>query len=95
MLLLLLIDYFHLFVNYIHNVSPQEEVADMWHIKELDANVGIQSFTRYTTKNNWDEFQYVLIPCTNILYMLHNVMLKHLKTNLNQMFISQTTSSLP
>jgi hypothetical protein len=49
MLLLLLIDCFHLFVGCIHNVLPQEEVADMWHIKELEANLGIQSFTRYAT----------------------------------------------
>jgi hypothetical protein len=47
MLLLLLINCFHLFVDYIHNVSPQKEVANMWHIKESEANVGIQSFTRY------------------------------------------------
>jgi hypothetical protein len=49
MLLLLLIDCFHLFVDCIHNVSPQEEVANMWHIKESEVNVGIQSFTRYAT----------------------------------------------
>jgi hypothetical protein len=67
----------------------------MWHIKESKANVSIQLFTRYAIENNWDEFQHVLIPCTNILYMLHNVMLKHLKMNLNQMFISHTTSLLP
>jgi hypothetical protein len=91
MLLLL----YHLFVNCIHNVSPQEEVAHMWHIKESRANVGIQLFTRYATKNNWDEFWYVLTQCTNIFYMLHNVMLKHLKMNLNRMFISHTTSLLP
>jgi hypothetical protein len=40
---------------------------------------------------NCDEFQYVHIGCTNII----NVVLKHLKMNLNQMFIGQTTSSLP
>jgi hypothetical protein len=95
MLLLLLIDFFHLFINCIHNVSPQKEMAYMWHIKELEANVGIQLFTRYVIEENWDEFQYVLIPCTNILYMLHNVMLKHLEMNLNPMFINQTTFSLP
>jgi hypothetical protein len=49
MFLLLLINYFHLFVGCIHNVSLQEEVAYMWHIKELMENVGIQSFTRYAT----------------------------------------------
>jgi hypothetical protein len=49
MLLLLLIDCFHLFVDCIHHVSPQEEVINMWHIKELEANVGILSFTRYAT----------------------------------------------
>jgi hypothetical protein len=42
MLLLLLINCFHLFVDYIHNVSFQEEVVDMWHIKKSKANVGIQ-----------------------------------------------------
>jgi hypothetical protein len=45
-----------LFIDYIHNVSPQKEVANMWHIKDLEANVGIQSFTKYATQNNWDEF---------------------------------------
>jgi hypothetical protein len=49
MLLLLLMDCFHLFVDFIHIVSPQEEVVDTWHIKELEANVGIQSFKRYAT----------------------------------------------
>jgi hypothetical protein len=49
MLLLLLIDFFHLFIDCIHNVSPQEEVADMWHIKKSEANLGIQTFTRYAT----------------------------------------------
>jgi hypothetical protein len=58
MLLLLLIDYFHLFVNCIHNVSLQEEVVDMWQIKESKANVGIQSFIRYVILKNWDESQY-------------------------------------
>jgi len=41
MLLLFLIDFFHLFVDFIHNVSPQKEVVDMWHIKESELNVGI------------------------------------------------------
>ncbi len=49
MLLSLFIDCFHLFVDCLRNVSPQEEVVDMWHIKESKANVGIQSFTRYAT----------------------------------------------
>jgi hypothetical protein len=49
MLLLLLIDFFHLFVDCIHNVSFQEEVVDMWHMKESKVIIGIQSFTRYAT----------------------------------------------
>ncbi len=32
---------FDLFVDSIHDVSPQEEVADLWHINELEANNGI------------------------------------------------------
>jgi hypothetical protein len=95
MLLLLLLYYFHLFINFIHNVPLQKEMANLWHTNESKVNVGIQSFTRYAILNNWDEFQYVIIPCTNILYMLHNVLFKHLKMNLNRMFINQTTSSLP
>jgi len=39
MLLLLLLGCFDLFVNFIHNVAPQEEVIDLWHIKESKANV--------------------------------------------------------
>jgi hypothetical protein len=49
MLLLLLLNYFHLFIDPIHNVAPQEEVADLWHTKELKANFGIWTFTRYVT----------------------------------------------
>ncbi len=49
MLLLFIIDCFHLFVDCIHNVSLQEEVVDMWHIKESKANVSIPSFTRDAT----------------------------------------------
>jgi hypothetical protein len=41
MLLLFLIDCFHLFVYCIHNVSLQEEVVDIWHIKESKANISI------------------------------------------------------
>jgi hypothetical protein len=41
MLLLLVLGCFDLFVDSIHNVSLQEEVVDLWHIKELKANVGI------------------------------------------------------
>jgi len=49
MLSLLLLGCFHMFVNSTHNVSPQKEVANWWHIKESKANVGIWSFTRYAT----------------------------------------------
>jgi len=41
MLLLLLLCCFDLFVNSTHNVAPQEEVIDLWHIKKSKANVGI------------------------------------------------------
>jgi len=47
MFLSMLLGFFDLFVDFIHNVTPQEEVANMWHIKESKANVGIWSFTRY------------------------------------------------
>jgi hypothetical protein len=47
MLSLLSLGCFHIFVNSTHNVSPQKEVANLWHIKESEANVGIWSFTRY------------------------------------------------
>jgi hypothetical protein len=33
-MLLLLLYCFHLFVNSIHNVPPQEEVVDSWHKNE-------------------------------------------------------------
>jgi hypothetical protein len=56
MLLFLVLGRFDLFVDFIHNVAPQEEVANMWHIKESKANVGIWSFTRYATLKDWDEF---------------------------------------
>jgi hypothetical protein len=56
MLLLLALGCFDLFVNPIHNIAPQEEVANLWHIKESKANVGIWSFIRYATLKNWDEF---------------------------------------
>jgi hypothetical protein len=49
MLLLLLLCHFDQFVNSIHNVAPQEEVVDLWHIKKSKANVSIWSFTRYAT----------------------------------------------
>ncbi len=41
MLLLLLLGHFDQFVNFIHNVTPQEEVVDLWHIKKLKKNVDI------------------------------------------------------
>jgi hypothetical protein len=56
MLLLLVWSCFDLFVDYIINVAPQDEVVDMWHIKESKANVGIWSFKRYATLKDWDEF---------------------------------------
>jgi hypothetical protein len=70
MLLLLLLCCFDLFVNLIPYVALQEKVANLWHIKESKSNVNIWSFTRYATSTNWDEFQYVLIPCTNLMYVL-------------------------
>jgi hypothetical protein len=92
----LLLGCFHIFLDSTHNVSLQKEVADLWHAKESKANVGIRSFTRHVTLKDWDEFQYVLIPCTNLACMCCNLFfLKHLKLNLNQMFINQTTFSLP
>ncbi len=45
-------------------------------------------------KSQNNEFQYVLIPCTNIIQVLQCVA-KHQKMNLNQMFIGQTAFSLP
>jgi len=56
MLLLFLLCCFDLFVNSTNNVAPQEEVVDLWHIKESKANVGIWSFTRYGTLKDWDKF---------------------------------------
>jgi hypothetical protein len=56
MLLLLFLNCFDLFVDSIHNVSPQEEVAHLWHINESKANVHIWSFTRCATSKHWDEF---------------------------------------
>jgi hypothetical protein len=41
MLLLLFLSCFDLFVDFIHNVLPQEEVENLWHIKESKTNVGI------------------------------------------------------
>jgi hypothetical protein len=41
MLLLQVLCFFDLFVDSIHNVALQEEVANLSHIKELKANVGI------------------------------------------------------
>jgi hypothetical protein len=56
MLLFLVVDCFDLFVDSIHDVARQEEVADLSHIKESKANVGIWSFTKYATSKDWDEF---------------------------------------
>jgi hypothetical protein len=56
MLLLLVLCYFDLFVDSIHNVPFQEEVTNLWHIKESKENVGICSFTRYATFKYGDEF---------------------------------------
>jgi hypothetical protein len=69
MLLLLLLCCFDLSVNSIHNIAPQEEVVDLWHIQESKTNVGIWSFTRYGILKDLDKFQYVLIPCTNLMYV--------------------------
>jgi hypothetical protein len=49
MLLLLLLLFFHLFVDSLHDVPPQEEVVDLWHENQLKANVGIWSFIMYAT----------------------------------------------
>jgi hypothetical protein len=57
----MLIFHFHCFANSVHNVPPEEEVADLWHTNESKANVGIWSFTRYAILKYYDEFQYVLI----------------------------------
>jgi hypothetical protein len=56
MLLLLSLGCFDLFVDSIHNVAPQNEIADLWDIKESKTNVSIWSFTRYATLKDWDEF---------------------------------------
>jgi hypothetical protein len=56
MLLFMLLSCFDLFVDFIHNVSFQEKVAHLWHIKESKANVHIWSFTRCATSKHWDEF---------------------------------------
>jgi hypothetical protein len=56
MSLFLALGCFDLFVNFIHNVAPEEKVVDLWHIKESKANVGIWSFIRYATLKDWDEF---------------------------------------
>jgi hypothetical protein len=37
-------------------MTPQEEMTNMWHIKESKANVGIWSFTRHGTLKDWDKF---------------------------------------
>jgi hypothetical protein len=96
MLLLLLLGRFDQFVNFIHNVTPQEEVVDLWHIKKLKKNVDILSFTRYATLKDWGEFQYVFIPCTNLVCMCCNVLFqKHMKMNFNKLFTNQSTSYLP
>jgi hypothetical protein len=73
MLLLLLLCCFHLFVDFIHNVPRHKKVANLWYTNEPKANGGIWSFTRYATLKNRDEFQYVLIPCINIMYVLQCV----------------------
>jgi hypothetical protein len=78
-----------------HNVSVPKEVANLWHAKESKANVSIGSFARYATLKDWNEFQYVLITL-NLAYMCYNVLFqKHLKMNLNQVFINQTTFFCP
>jgi hypothetical protein len=56
MLLLFLLCCFDLSINSTHNVAPQEEMVDLWHIKESKANVGIWSFTRHGTLKDWDKF---------------------------------------
>jgi hypothetical protein len=74
--------FFDLFVNSTHNVAPQEEMVDLWHIKESKENVGIWSFTRCGTLKDWDLFQYILIPCTNLVYVLQRVVSKSSKNEL-------------
>jgi len=61
MLLLLFIDCFHLFVDCIHNVLPQEEVANMWHIKnqsEMLAFSHLQGMQLKTIGMNFSMFLY-------------------------------------
>jgi hypothetical protein len=65
----MLIFHFHCFTNYIHNLACHKEVVDLWHTNDSKTNVGIWSFITYATLKNCDEFQYVLIPCTNIMYV--------------------------
>jgi hypothetical protein len=52
----LLLGFFHIFVDSTHNVSLPKEVAKLWHANESKANVGIESFTRYATLKDWNEF---------------------------------------
>jgi hypothetical protein len=49
MLLLQVLCFFDLFVDSIHNVAPQEEVANLWHIKESKTIIGIWSSIRFAT----------------------------------------------
>jgi hypothetical protein len=48
----MLLSFFDLFVDFIRNVSPQEKVAHLWHIKESKGNVGICSFIRCATSKH-------------------------------------------
>jgi hypothetical protein len=60
MLLLLVLGCFDLFVNSIHNVAPQEEVANLWHIEESKAIIGIWSSIRYATLKDGMNFSMCL-----------------------------------
>jgi len=66
----MLIFHFHCFADSIHNLACHKEVVDLWHTNESKANVGIWLLTTYATLTNCDEFRYVLMPCTNIMYVL-------------------------
>jgi hypothetical protein len=41
MLLFILLSCFDPFVDFIHNVPPQKEMANLWHIKKSKATVDI------------------------------------------------------
>jgi len=62
MLLLLLINCFHLFVDYIHNVSLQEEVVDMWTSKNQ---------RQMLTSNDLQGMQFKTIGMNFSIFLYH------------------------